>query len=136
MCHALHVQRAVRSIHGCLLRKWSQPLAVVTQSSTVSTSLLCHMQDTPGWSGSIYVEKYIQAIVHFILQQEEKDYEQFQGSKGLPAEKMSGELKHTVTACVYFLAPHDIKPVSGSTAQQGPATTPPLVALVPVGLYV
>lgn len=81
------------------------------------------MQDTPGWSSSITdVGEYIKALVHFILQQEENDYNEFKGTITWPVHKMRGELKHTITACLYFLAPHDIKPVSIARPERSAAS--------------
>uniref|UniRef100_A0A383WEA1 Septin-type G domain-containing protein n=1 Tax=Tetradesmus obliquus TaxID=3088 RepID=A0A383WEA1_TETOB len=49
---------------------------------------------------------YLEALLSFIFSQQQKDFQQLHGSRGMPKSLVCGSLAHSVTACLYFLPPH------------------------------
>uniref|UniRef100_A0A383VXV4 Septin-type G domain-containing protein n=1 Tax=Tetradesmus obliquus TaxID=3088 RepID=A0A383VXV4_TETOB len=64
------------------------------------------LQDCPGYGATLDPAGYLEALLSFIFSQQQKDFTQLQGSRGLPKSLVYGSLAHSVTACLYFLQPH------------------------------
>lgn len=60
------------------------------------------------------VRKYAKNIVRIILEQRKKDYNQLQGDRAMPEDTMKGRLQNSISACLYFLPPQRVKPVSST----------------------
>lgn len=81
-----------------------------------SKLLWCVAQDMPGWGDDINVSSYARTVAEYVIQQRAADYDELQGHRSFPKANVSGCLKNSVTACLYFLPPHRTKPVSYSWA--------------------
>ncbi|KAF6262667.1 hypothetical protein COO60DRAFT_1635822 [Scenedesmus sp. NREL 46B-D3] len=72
--------------------------------------LVYTFQDCPGHGATLDPSGYIEAVVMYLLQQQEKDFLRLQGSvgglKALSKCLTYGCLQHSITACVYFMPPH------------------------------
>ncbi|WIA22266.1 hypothetical protein OEZ85_004588 [Tetradesmus obliquus] len=72
--------------------------------------LVYTFQDCPGHGSSLNPAAYSEALITFLLQQQEKDYKLLQGGAGglkaLSKSLTCGCLQHSITACIYFLPPH------------------------------
>jgi septin family protein len=65
----------------------------------------------PGWGDDINLVRYLRVVTGFILEQRQKDYEKLAGSRAMDEYAMCGQLQHSVTACLYFIAPHRMKKI-------------------------
>eukprot|EP00879_Flechtneria_rotunda_P004846 GHRR01005119.1.p1 GENE.GHRR01005119.1~~GHRR01005119.1.p1 ORF type:complete len:330 (+),score=119.43 GHRR01005119.1:1209-2198(+) len=68
-------------------------------------------QDTPGWSDDINTVQYLRKMTQFVLEQRAKDYKLMAGARALDEVAMCGQLRHSITACLYFITPHRLKKV-------------------------
>ncbi|WIA17574.1 hypothetical protein OEZ85_014400 [Tetradesmus obliquus] len=68
--------------------------------------LLYRLQDCPGHGASLDPAGYLEALLSFIFSQQQKDFQQLHGSRGMPKSLVCGSLAHSVAACLYFLPPH------------------------------
>jgi len=76
-----------------------------------SRRLMMSVQDMPGWGDDINLVRYLRIVTDFLLDQRQKDYEKLNGSRAMSSAAMCGQLQHSVTACLYFIAPHRMKKI-------------------------
>ncbi|KAF8055941.1 MST4 [Scenedesmus sp. PABB004] len=84
------------------------PVAWATSLDPITLPKACRemvytFQDSPGQAFSLDPVQHVETLVTHLLGQQEKDYAQLGGSKGLQKSVACGSLQHTVTACLYLL---------------------------------
>lgn len=72
-------------------------------------------QDMPGWGEDLNLRRYLRTVVTFLLTRRAKDYDLLGGGNTSPLSGYrevgsSSQLMYGVTACLYFLPPHRVKP--------------------------
>jgi septin family protein len=82
--------------------------------------MFMNLQDFPGWGDDINLRRYLRTIITYILSRRAKDYDLLSSGgcstvarhpDGDSSSSSSTQLKHCVTACLYFLPPHRMKQV-------------------------
>lgn len=73
-------------------------------------------QDMPGWGEDVNIRRYLRTVISFLLSRRAKDFEALGGGGCSPTARKvesssSSQLKHSITACLYFLPPHRMKPI-------------------------
>lgn len=77
------------------------------------------LQDMPGWGEDLNLRRYLRTIITFLLTMRAKDYDMLNNKtpkstssrqQGNPDSTDSLQLRHSFTACLYFLPPHRVKP--------------------------
>jgi hypothetical protein len=78
-----------------------------------------YLQDMPGWGDDVNLRRYLRTVMTYLLSRRAKDYDLL-GSGGCSpvarqadsdSSSSSTQLKHSATACLYFLPPHRMKQV-------------------------
>lgn len=79
-----------------------------------------NVQDMPGWGDDINLRRYVRTVMTYLLSRRAKDYELLGSGSCSPvagqadgdsSSSSSTQLKHSITACLYFLPPHRMKQV-------------------------
>ena len=65
----------------------------------------------PGWGDDLNTVTYLRMVTELLLELRQRDYNRLAGSRSLPAASMCGQLKHSITACLYFIPPHRMKKI-------------------------
>lgn len=70
----------------------------------------------PGWGEDVNIRRYLRTVISFLLSRRAKDFEALGGGGCSPTARKvesssSSNLKHSITACLYFLPPHRMKPI-------------------------
>jgi hypothetical protein len=70
----------------------------------------------PGWGEDVNIRRYLRTVISFLLSRRAKDFEALGGGGCSPTARKvesssSSQLKHSITACLYFLPPHRMKPI-------------------------
>lgn len=90
------------------------PLWTVNPPCPCCAMLCCALQDMPGWGEDLNLRRYLRNVISYVLSRREKDYHLLGGSGFSPRVGATGasasmQLRHSITACLYFLPPHRVK---------------------------
>ncbi|KAF8067209.1 glpF [Scenedesmus sp. PABB004] len=89
------------------LRTELEPMTVPECSRRVHISI----QDMPGWGDDVNLTRYLRVVATFLLERRIRDYERLDGGRALDPAAMTGQLQHSIAACLYFIPPHRMKKV-------------------------